>query len=76
MSKHHVKVHKWVRGHLHVTTHTFDDIDSAVTFANNQQRNHGNTIYEVETEQVVKIYDGETDELVTVIGSSNLDTYA
>jgi len=74
--KHHVKIHKWVRGQLEVVTHFFDDIDTAFTFANNQQRSHSNSIYEAPTEQVVKIYDSETDELISNIGSSSLDTYA
>ena len=76
MSKHHVKTHKWVRGKLHLTVHEFETLDAAITFANNQQRNHVRTNYEVETEQVVKVYDGESGELVTNIGYSPLDTYA
>jgi len=76
MSKHHVKTHKWIRGKLQVIINEFDDLDAAVTFANNQQRNHERTNYEVETEQVVKVYDSESGELVTNIGYSQLDTYA
>ena len=75
--KHKVKVHQWKQGRLATKEYEFDDLDAAITFANNQQRAHANTIHEVETEQVVKIYDTEDDSLVTSVGSSTQDpTYA
>ena len=76
MSKHHVKIHKWHRGHLEVAVHQFDHLDTAVTFAANQHRQFEKSIDLFDVEQVIKIYDSETQELITNFGFSTLDTYA
>jgi len=74
--KHHVKVHKWQRGRLTVHEHEFANFEDAVTFANNQQRIHERSIYESETDQVVKIYDTEDDSLVLNVGIISDPSYA
>jgi uracil DNA glycosylase len=75
--KHHVKVHKWQRGRLTVHEHVFEDLTAALTFANHAELSHQKTVYEVETEQVIKIYDSEEDSLVHSVGSASQDaTYA
>ena len=76
-NKHHVKVHQWQRGRLTVQDHEFEDLGQALTFANQAEVNHQKTIYEVETEQVIKIYDDEDGSLVQSVGLSSQDsTYA
>jgi hypothetical protein len=75
--KYHVKIHTWVRGVLKIVSHEFANLDAAITFANNQRRNHEKTNYEVETEQLIKVYNSEDSSLVTSIGSATVDpTYA
>jgi len=79
MGKHHkhkVKVHQWQRGRLTVKDYEFANFEDAVTFANNQQRNHKNTVHEIETDQVVKIYDTEDDSLVLNVGIISDPSYA
>ena len=75
--KHKVKVHQWKQGRLATKEYEFADLDAAITFANNQQRNHENTIHEVEIEQLIKVYDSEDNSLVASLGSATQDpTYA
>jgi len=72
--KHHVKVHKWVRGILHTVKHEFETLEEAMTFMTNAQRSHDNTIHEVETAQVVKVYDEDGGLVHSTDGGT--DTYA
>ena len=71
MSKHHVKIHTWQNGQLSTNSQEFDNLEAAQAYAGRAHRRHNNTVYETQTEQVVKIYEG--DQLVSTTSSSAAD---
>ena len=71
MSKHHVKVHKWVHGNMEVIEHLVESLEQALALV---QKHHEDKPAEV-TNQVVKVYN-EQGELVHSSENGPADSYA